>query len=602
MERRHFLAGASASTLIMASGPALAAAKPGSADARLKALLDKLFNSDVDNSPSTATQLGLDKGARAALRGRLDDTTPAGRARSDARDRAALASLRAFNGAGLSEQGKLHLANALYLNERGVVAQKFGLRSVQRPYVIAQNGGAYFSIPDFLNSVHPVETAADGKAYLSRLAAFATALDNDTALQASEAARGYLAPGWSLDLALGQMRKLRQPAAEANTLTRSLADRAKAKGLAGNWSGEAAAIVEKMVYPALDRQIALVEKLRKSTPEGDGFWRLPRGAEIYAEALKSATTTDMTPDEVHKIGLEQVADLSARLDVILKGAGLTSGSVGDRLTALNARPEQVYANTDAGRKELLDSLNAGIEAMWDKLPRAFNDVPRKPLEIRRVPAEIQDGASNGYYYRAPIDGSRPAIYWINLKDTADWPKYQLPSLTYHEGLPGHHLQLSYVNAAGELPAYLRNVFISAYGEGWALYSEQLADELGAYSGIESAGYLQSFLFRAARLVVDTGLHHKRWSREKAAEYMVATTGFARGRAQREVERYCTSGGQACSYKIGHNKWLELRARAQSALGDRFTLPWFHDVLKEGIMPLSLLEKRVNERIAARLKG
>ncbi|MFM6933773.1 MAG: DUF885 family protein, partial [Novosphingobium sp.] len=213
MERRHFLAGASASTILLASGAnaALAKAKPGSADARLMALLDKLFNSDVDNSPTTATQLALDKGARAGLRSRLDDSSKAGRARSDARDRAALASLRGFNAAGLSEQGKLQLATALYLNERAVVPQKFGLRSIQRPYAIAQNGGAYFSIPDFLGSVHPVESATDGKAYLSRLAAFATALDNDTALQASEAARGYLAPGWSLDLALGQMRKLRQP-------------------------------------------------------------------------------------------------------------------------------------------------------------------------------------------------------------------------------------------------------------------------------------------------------------------------------------------------------------------------------------------------------
>ncbi|MFM5930156.1 MAG: DUF885 domain-containing protein [Novosphingobium sp.] len=605
MERRHFLAGASASALTLAAsgGTALAAAaKKRGADARLNVLLNRLFNNDVNLSPTTATQLALDKGARAAMRGRLDDNSPAGRARNDANDRAALAALRSFSAAGLSEQGKLHLANARYLNERAVVSQKFGLRSVQRPYVIAQNGGAYFSIPDFLGSVHPVESAADASAYLSRLAAFATSLDNDTAYQRAEAARGYLAPGWSLDLALGQLRRLRGAAAADSTLTRSLSDRAKAKGLAGDWSARAARIVEQQVYPALDRQIALIEKLRPTTREGDGFWRLPRGEDIYAEALASATTTSMTPDQVHAIGLEQVADLSSQLDAILKQAGLTTGSVGDRLTALNARPEQLYANTDAGRKELIDGLNAGVAAMWDRLPQAFNDFPRKPLEIRRVPPEIQDGASNGYYYRAPMDGSRPAIYWINLKDTADWPKYQLPSLTYHEGIPGHHLQLSYVNAAGALPSYLRNVFISAYGEGWALYSEQLTDELGGYTGIEKAGYLQSFLFRAARLVVDTGLHHKRWSREKAAEYMVATTGFAKGRSQREVERYCTSGGQACSYKIGHNKWLELRQRAQTALGSKFSLPWFHDVLKEGIMPLSLLEQRVNERIAARLKG
>lgn len=604
MERRHFLAAASASALSLSleTLPAMAASRVSNADARLKTLFDRLFNADVDNSPTTATQLALDKGARAAMRGRLDDNGPAGRARNDAHDRAALASLRAFKPAGLSETSRLHLANALYLNERAVAAQPFGLRSAQRPYVISQNGGAYFSIPDFLGSVHPVETAADASAYLSRLAAFATSLDNDTAYQRSEAARGYLAPGWSLDLALGQMKRLRQPTADANTLTRSLVERAKAKGLTGDWSEKAARIVETQIYPALDRQIALTEGLRPTTKDGDGFWRLPRGREIYAEALKSATTTSMTPDEVHAIGLEQVADLSGKLDAILKEAGLTTGSVGDRLTALNARPEQLYPNTDAGRKELIDGLNAGIAAMWDRLPKAFSNFPKMPLDIRRVPPDIQDGASNGYYYRAPLDGSRPAIYWINLKDTADWPKYQLPSLTYHEGLPGHHLQLSYVNAAGELPSYLRNVFISAYGEGWALYSEQLADELGAYSGIERAGYLQSFLFRAARLVVDTGLHHKQWSREKAIDYMVATTGFAKGRSQREVERYCTSGGQACSYKIGHNKWLELRQRAEAKLGSKFSLPWFHEVLNEGIMPLSLLEQRVDERIAARLRG
>ena len=344
---------------------------------------------------------------------------------------------------------------------------------------------------------------------------------------------------------------------------------------------------------------------------GEGAWRvaqramtclerLPRGADIYAAALQQATTTSMTPDQVHQAGLDQVADISAQLDVILKGAGLTQGSVGERLTALNHQNDQLYANTDAGRKELIDSLNAGIAAMWDRLPKAFAQIPRQPLEIRRVPVDIQDGASNGYYNRASLDGSRPAIYWINLKDVGDWPKYSLPALTFHEGIPGHHLQGSYAQLAGDLPMLLRNNFISSYGEGWALYAEQLADELGAYTGIERAGYLQSFLFRAARLVVDTGIHHKRWSREQATDYMVQITGFARPRSQREVERYCTQIGQACSYKIGHMSWVKNRQKAQAALGDKFSLPWFHEVLKEGVMPLSMLEARIDERIKERL--
>jgi uncharacterized protein (DUF885 family) len=319
---------------------------------------------------------------------------------------------------------------------------------------------------------------------------------------------------------------------------------------------------------------------------------VPQGAAIYAEALKTGTTTNMTAEEVHKVGLEQVADLQSRLDTVLRGAGYTQGSIAQRLTALNTSPDQLFPDSDAGRAALIASLNAGIEGMWSKLPAVFADIPKRPLEIRRVPVEIQDGASNGYYYRAPLDGSRPAIYWINLKEVGDWPKYQLPALTYHEGIPGHHLQLSYAATAGEIPLLLRNVFISAYGEGWALYAEQLADELGGYSGIERAGALQSWLFRAARLVVDTGIHAKRWSREQATNYMVETTGFTRPRSQREVERYCTLPGQACSYKIGQNEWRRLRNRAQAALGPKFDLRQFHEILKEGVMPLELLDKRV----------
>ncbi len=603
MERREFLIGTGAAAVSsgLLAMPEAAWAAVGR-DAQLYALMDRIFYAKINASPEDATQLGLDKGARAGMRYRLDDRSAAGRALDDRLNREALASLRKFDEAGLSDSGRLQRANAIYQYERNVAPQKFGIRSLQRPYPVFQQGGAYFSVPDFLGSVHPVATTADAEAYLSRLAAFGAALDADTAYQREQAARGFAAPAWSLGLTLGQLNKLRQPAAEANSMVVTLAERTKAKGIAGNWAVRAAKIVAGQVYPALDRQITLIEKLRGTTLAGDGVWRLPHGEELYAEALISGTSTRMTPQEVHQVGLDQVADLSAKLDAILKSAGLTTGSVGERLTALNTRPEQLYANTDAGRKELIDGLNAGVAAMWSKLPQAFSDIPKLPLEIRRVPPEIQDGASNGYYYRAPMDGSRPAIYWINLKDTGDWPKYQLPSLTYHEGIPGHHLQLSYVNKAGQLPLLLRNTFISAYGEGWALYSEQLADELGAYSGIEKAGYLQSFLFRAARLVVDTGIHFKRWTREQATDYMVATTGFTRPRSQREVERYCTQAGQACSYKIGHNKWMELRQKAQAALGDKFSLPWFHEVLKDGIMPLSLLEQRVNERVAARLKG
>jgi uncharacterized protein (DUF885 family) len=240
--------------------------------------------------------------------------------------------------------------------------------------------------------------------------------------------------------------------------------------------------------------------------------------------------------------------------------------------------------------------------MTARLPRAFATLPTQPLEIRRVPPEIQDGASNGYYNRAALDGSRPAIYFINLKDTGDWPKYSLPSLTYHEGLPGHHLQISLAQESKDIPTLRKIGGFSAYSEGWALYSEQLADELGAYDGIEKAGYLQSFLFRAARLVIDTGIHSQRWSREKATAYMVETTGFAQPRCQREVERYCTQIGQACSYKLGHIAWTRARENAQKKLGAQFDIKQFHEILKEGAMPLTILEQRIAERTAAALRA
>jgi uncharacterized protein (DUF885 family) len=235
--------------------------------------------------------------------------------------------------------------------------------------------------------------------------------------------------------------------------------------------------------------------------------------------------------------------------------------------------------------------------MGAKLPAYFATLPTQPLEIRRVPVEIQDGASNGYYNRAALDGSRPAIYFINLKDTGDWPKYTLPALSYHEGTPGHHLQISLSQQSKDIPTLRKIGGFSPYSEGWALYAESIADEAGVYRGpLERAGFLQSYLFRAARLVVDTGLHAKRWTREKATDYMVETTGFARPRTQREIERYCTQIGQACSYKVGHGVWSRLRKEAEQAGGANFDVKQFHEVLKEGAMPLTILEARVRERM------
>ncbi|GLR48080.1 DUF885 domain-containing protein [Sphingomonas astaxanthinifaciens] len=607
MDRRLFLAGSTAALgLAATSAPARTvqrvAARPGSGDARLNALFEQIFKERVARSPELATSLGLDKGPLAGLKAKFETRSAAAvRAEEVAIVRRDQARVQAIPLASLSDAARLNREVVLYQFAQSLTAPtRFGIDSTVRPYPIFQQGGAYFSTPDFLNTDHTVETRSDAEAYLSRLAQFPTLLDNDTAEQRAQAARGFLAPGWSLDLTLGQLKKLRDQPAATSSMVESLVSRTAAKNLAGDWQRRATAIVERQVYPALDRQIAVLEKLRPTTRPGDGGWRLPDGEAIYAAALAQMTTTRYSADEVHRLGLAQVAEITAELDGILRNAGYTQGSVGERLAALNKDAAQLYPNNDEGRAALIASLNEGVRAMTAKLPRAFATLPTQPLEIRRVPPEIQDGASNGYYNRASLDGSRPAIYFINLKDTGDWPKYSLPALTYHEGVPGHHLQISLAQESADIPTLRKIGFFSAYSEGWALYAEGVADELGGYSGIERAGFLQSYLFRAARLVVDTGIHTKRWSREKATDYLVATTGFARARSQREVERYCTQLGQACTYKIGHMAWTRARAEAEKGLGAKFDEKAFHEVLKDGAMPLTILERRVRERTAAAL--
>ncbi len=605
MDRRDFLLSSAATTLAAISTPAFAQGVPAAdTTPELNAAFDRIFNMQVDASPEGATSLGLDKGPRAAMKSRLDDNSLVAVKDDLALTKKSLAILDAFKGKPLTDKDELNLACIRYSVERNLIApEKYDLASIGRPYRIFQQGGAYFEQPDFLNSAHTIATKEDCDAYLARLDAFATQLDNDSAVQKAYAARGYLAPAWSLDLTLGQMRGLRDQPAATSSMATSLSERAAKANIPGDWAAQAAKIITAKVYPALDRQIALIEQLKPSSVAGDGVWRLPKGDALYADALELGTTTKMTPEEVHQMGLEQVRDISAQLDTILKANGLTQGSVGARLTALNSRPEQLYPNTAEGRTALIASLNTDYHRVNALMPRAFNNPSNAPLDIRAVPVEIQDGASNGYYRRAALDGSRPAIYFINLKDVGDWPKYTLPSLTYHEGVPGHHLQISTMQEAGTLPILRRVGGYSAYSEGWALYAEQLVDELGGYeSPLDRAGYLQSFLFRAARLVVDTGLHAKKWSREKATQYMVDVTGFAQPRSQREVERYCTQPGQACSYKVGHGAWTRARAKAQATLGAKFDLKAFHEVLKDGAMPLTILEARIEARTKAAMKG
>ena len=613
MDRRSFMASAGAVALSAAlpahaRAQAQAAATPGGEDARLRAMLDRFFYERLDSNPERATGLGLDKGERAHLRSKLDDYSAAGKAEDLARAKAELAELGTVDRARLSANAALDydvveygLVNAVRANERFTYGSAGGRYA---PYVISQLTGPYRGIPDFLDTQHGIETAADADAYLARLAQFPTALDQSLDRQKADAARGVFAPDYILDTTLKQLRSLRDKPATESLLAASLARRAGEAKLGGDYGARAEKIVADAVYPALDRHIAAVTELRGKATHDAGVWRLPDGGEYYAGALRAATTTNLTPDEVHQLGLEQVADLEARLDPILKAHGLSQGTAGERLAALNKDPAQLYPNTDEGREQLLAQLNRQIVAMNAKLPEAFATLPQADVEVRRVPPLIQAGAPGGYYDSAPLDGSRAAIYYINLRDTFDRPKFGLATLTHHEATPGHHLQVSLAQESEDIPLIRRLGGYSSYSEGWALYSEQLADEMGLFEGdpLGRAGMLQSFLFRATRLVVDSGLHAKRWSREKATDYFIATTGIARGRSQGEIDRYTVWPGQATSYKVGHIMWDRLRSEAKAKLGDRFDLKEFHQVLLQGAVPLTILEKLVNERVAARLQA
>ncbi len=605
--RRFLLASASFAGALAAARPAFAlqgAAATGAA-AQLNALLERGYQELVLSDPETRTSLGLDSGAHAGAKAQLQDRSAAAlrerqqlfrRFRADlvAIDRSQLHGMDAVN----YDTIKQGADTSIYAYDNF----EYGTHSWPEPYSVSQLGGTYQSIPDFLDSQHRIETRADADAYLSRLSAFARELDNETARVRAEYAIGVVPPDFVIDKTLQQLGNLTGTPAAQSVLTTSLARRTAEKGIAGDWAARAARIVEGEIYPALGRQAEAVRSKRAEAVHDAGVWRLPKGADYYAYGLRYATTTTMSADEIHQLGLDQIADLSARVDTILRAQGMTRGTVGERMRALGSDPRFLYPNTDAGRSQLLADLNRQTRDMQARLPRYFGRLPRAEVEIRRVPPVIEAGAPGGYYQSPALDGSRPGAYYINLRDTAEWPKWTLPTLTYHEATPGHHHQIALALEAEGIPMLRRLSNFSAYTEGWGLYAEQLADEAGVYENdpFGKVGYLQSYMFRAARLVVDTGLHHKRWSREQGIRYMVDALGDQESSIATEVERYSVWPGQATSYKVGQTRWLQLRENARRRLGPAFDIKGFHDVaLAAGAMPLDVLGRVIEDWVVER---
>lgn len=608
IDRRRLLFTAAAGAGLAATGQVFAqtpGSVTGSASATLAALMDRIVQESLMTSPEILTSLGLDKGPAAPMKAMLDDRSQAKIDADKVIFRKSMADLKAIDRAALTGDDGVYYDTLEFFGDTAISGYDFpyggGGPYGATCYTVSQLTGSYQSLPDFLDTQHSIETAQDAEAYLSRVSAFATALDQETARMERDFAAGAVPPDFIIDKALLQMANLTGTPAAEMVLTASVARRTAEKNIPGDWARRAEAIVSGEVYPALQRQADALKARRAEATHEAGCWRLPDGDAFYEYGIKSYTTTTLSGDEIHRIGLEQLAELSARADVLLKAQGLTQGSVGDRIAALGKMPEHLYDNTDEAKEQLLRDLNDQMADMARRLPQYFGRIPTSTVEIRRVPKFIEAGAPGGYYNAPTLDGSRPGAYYINLRDTAEWPRFQLPTLTYHEASPGHHHQIALQQEKPGTPLLMKVLGFSAYSEGWALYSEQLADEMGVYEGnpVGQIGYLQSLMFRATRLVVDSGMHAKRWSRERAIDFMRDALGDAESAVTTEIERYCVWPGQACSYKLGHNKWVELREASKAALGDRFDIRAFHDIgLGTGGVPLTVLDKVMTEWTAA----
>jgi uncharacterized protein (DUF885 family) len=600
--RREFLI--TSSTALAASQlPARAATAEN--DRGAASLLAEFAEELLVDYPESATMLGIDVGERAALKTKLSDRSPAGQEAVERRIVRRLERLKGMDQNGLGAATRIDVDVVRTAHEFTLEGFAFPYGDVallnsnwswrNAPYVVAQNTGAFLEIPSLLDEQHTVTTPADADAYLARLEAYAGQIDGETERLKNAAAQNVIAPNFLLDKTLAQLRVARGGKVADWPLVTSLGRRTTS--MSGEYAARAASIATERIAPALDRQTGELLAHRRRATSDAGVWKLPRGDEYYAWALRAGTTTRMTPDEIHARGREELRELQSRMDGILRQQGMTRGTVGERMTALGKDPRFAFAESDEGRAKLMAFLNARVTDMRTRLPRAFGTLVPGNFEIKRMAPEVEPGAPGAYGGAGSIDGKVPGKFWINMHKMSVFTTYNTPTLTYHESLPGHVWQGEYTF---KLPLCRSLLAFNAYSEGWALYAEQLADELGVYEDdpFGRLGYLQSIAFRACRLVVDTGLHVKRWTRQHAIEWFASTNGSSVDEVSGEVDRYCAWPGQACGYKVGHSEIDRLRSKAQQALGQRFDFRKFNDaVVTGGGVPMLTLGRVIDRFIA-----
>ncbi|NVJ67146.1 MAG: DUF885 domain-containing protein [Gammaproteobacteria bacterium] len=476
----------------------------------------------------------------------------------------------------------------------------------QSAFVVNQINGPAIDVPTTLANNHPIKNLKDAEDYLARLAQFDEVIGSVNAKVLADAEKGWIPPKVIIGGALNFLNGFTSNKPEEHSLVASFQAKVEQLELDVEQKTEllnqAKQLVEDTVYPAYLELVKTMESLSDKATSESGIWAQPNGAAYYADAVRQLGDTDMTPDEIHEVGLAEVERITKEMDAILTANGYKEGTVGERMAKLNDEPRFLYEDSDQGRQQLLDDLNSQIAEINQRMPEQFATKPPYDVEVRRIPVERQDGAPGGQYTNPSLDGSQPGIYWINLRDMKANPKFDLKTLTYHEANPGHHWQIALNMAQDDLPLLRRLAPYNAYVEGWALYSELVAWEIGMYENdpFGDLGRLKAELFRAVRLVVDTGLHAKKWSREDAIKYMAETTGTAQSDVVAEIERYMTWPGQALGYKLGMINLVNQRAKARKALGDKFDPKEFHDlILLGGAVPMSVLNDKIDKWIASK---
>ena len=556
------------------------------------------------DSPELITRLGLiDNTVLDFHSGKLADYTKEADERSLEKLRNAREGLDKYGPEGLKGQELLSWKIAAWFFDEWLVDAEMK----HSGYRVNQISGVTVNLPEFLTDAHAIIDRRSADRYLSRLSEFGRVLREVRDRVIDDRNHGVIPPDFVIEKSLTGMRRFIFEGAAQNVLVTDFASRlSEVDEISAEDQAvlvmDAQARVASEVIPGYEGMIALFEEFATQTNHDAGIWRIPNGEAIYRHRLRSSTTTDYTPDEIHDIGLAEVVRIEGEMHAILDTQQIPDGDIATRVRVVMEDPSQQFANTDAGREEMIAYLESFDAKVMARVADFFITIPPQPLEIVRVPVHAQDSSAGGYYSSPALDGSRPGRFYINQKNTADNPRWTLPTLMIHEGSPGHHFQLSASQLIEDVPLLRRLSPFNAFTEGWALYSERIAKtDMGLYDDdpLGDLGRLQAEMFRAVRLVVDTGIHAKRWSREEAIDYMLAKTGMTEDEVTREIERYSVWPGQATGYKTGQLAILELREAAEAALGESFDIRQFHELLlMNGAMPLALLKDQVTAWIDA----